>query len=82
MFGLQSVQQNGFNLVSVFLLGVIATFVGPQYIFVLAPFVVGTIVLALIRYSLKLLTGERATFGAGVDFLKGEPDEDETDVNP
>ncbi len=77
MFGLQSVQQNAFNLASVFLLGVLATFVGPQYIFVLAPFVVGAIVLALVRYSLKLLSGQRARFGSGVEFLEGEGEQDE-----
>ncbi len=78
MFGLQSVQQNGFNLTSVFLLGVLASVVGPQYILFLAPFVVGAIVLAMVRYSLSLLTGQRAKVGAGLEFLKGEPDVDET----
>jgi MFS family permease len=77
MFGLQSVQQNGFNLVTVFLLGLLATIVGPQYIFLLAPVVVGVIVLALIRYSLRLLSGSRAGAGAGVEFLKGDGDDDE-----
>lgn len=77
MFGLQSVQQNAFNLASVFLLGVLATFVGPQYIFVLAPFVVGVLVLSLVRYSLKLLSSDRVKIGAGVDFLKDEPDEED-----
>jgi MFS family permease len=79
MFGLQSVQQNAFNLASVFLLGVLATFVGPQYILVLAPFVVGIIVLALVRYSLKLLSSDRVKVGAGVDFLTDDSgDEDDT----
>ncbi len=83
MFGLQSVQQNAFNLVSVFLLGLLATVVGPQYIFFLAPFVVGAIVLSLVRYSLKVLTGERAKVGAGVDFLKeDQPDDDEDATTP
>ncbi len=77
VFGLQSVQQNGFNLAAVFLLGVFATFLGPQYIFFIAPFVVAAIVLLMTRFSLRHLTGERAKFGAGVDFLKGDPDEDD-----
>ena len=80
MFGLQSVQQNAFNLASVFVLGLLATVVGPQYIFVLAPIVVGAIVLALVRYSLKLLTGQRAKVRAAVDFLTEEPEHDETDT--
>jgi MFS family permease len=80
MFGLQSVQQNGFNLAAVFLLGVVATLVGPQYIFFLAPFVVGAIVLLMVRYSLRHLTGERAKYGAGVEFLEGKPDAEEADA--
>jgi MFS family permease len=82
MFGLQSVQQNAFNLASVFLLGLLATLVGPQYIFFLAPFVVAAIVLSLVRYSLKLLSGERARIGAGVDFLTDESEDDNTTANP
>jgi len=77
MFGLQSVQQNAFNLVSVFLLGVIATIVGPQYILFLAPLVVGAIVLSLVGYSLKLLTGLPAHVGAGVHFLTDSSDDDQ-----
>ncbi len=80
MFGLQSVQENAFNLASVFLLGLVAMLVGPQYVMVLAPFIVGAIVLILIRFSLRLLTGTRAKYGAGVDFLKGDQDEDDGDV--
>jgi MFS family permease len=74
MFGLQSVQENAFNLAAVFLLGLVATLVGPQYIFVLAPFIVGAIVLMMVRYSLRHLTGKRAKYGAGVEFLRGEAD--------
>jgi MFS family permease len=80
MFGLQSVQQNAFNLASVFLLGVLATIVGPQYIFFLAPFVVGIIVLALVRYSLKLLSSQRTHLGAGVEFIEYDQDDDEADT--
>jgi MFS family permease len=76
VFGLQSVQQNGFNLVSVFLLGVVASFVGPQYIFVVAPFIVGGIVLSMVRYSFRQVTGERVAAGAPVKFLTREADEE------
>ncbi len=78
MFGLQSVQQNAFNLTAVFLLGVLATIVGPQYVLVLAPFVVGAIILLLVRYSLGLLKALPAQFGVGVHFLTEESDDDET----
>jgi MFS family permease len=77
IFGLQSVQQNAFNLAAVLLLGVIASLAGPQYIFLMAPFIVGVIVLGMVRYSLRHLTGERAKFGAGAAFLTQEPDADD-----
>jgi MFS family permease len=77
IFGLQSVQQNAFNLVAVLLLGIFATLTGPQYIFILAPFLVATIVLGMVRYSLRHLTGERAKFGAGTAFLTQESDSDD-----
>jgi MFS family permease len=77
IFGLQSVQQNAFNLAAVLLLGVFATLTGPQYIFILAPFLVGSIVLGMVRYSLRHLTGERAKFGAGTAFLTEETGSDD-----
>ena len=79
IFGLQSVQQNAFNLVAVLLLGVFATLTGPQYIFLLAPFVVGATVLGMVRYSLRHLTGERAKFGTGVEFLAQDSDAADTE---
>ena len=78
MFGLQSVQQNAFNLASVFLLGLLATAVGPQYIFILAPIVVAVILMALIRYSLGLLTGKHVKLGAGIDFLEVQDENDQS----
>ncbi len=80
IFGLQSVQQNAFNLAAVLLLGIIATLTGPQYIFLVAPFLVGGIVLAMVRYSLRHLTGDRAKFGAGVEFLTQEPENEDAAV--
>jgi len=80
IFGLQSVQQNAFDLAAVLLLGLLATLTGPQYIFLVAPFVVGVIVLGMVRYSLRHLTGERAKYGAGMEFLTQESDSDDAAV--
>jgi MFS family permease len=80
IFGLQSVQQNAFDLAAVLLLGFLATLTGPQYIFLVAPFVVGAIVLGMVRYSLSHLTGERAKYGAGMEFLTQESDADDAAV--
>jgi MFS family permease len=79
LFGLQSVQQNAFNLASVFLLGIVATIVGPQYIFIVAPIAVAAIVLAVVGYSFRQATGAQVSVRTEVEFLTHEPDENDPD---
>jgi MFS family permease len=76
IFGLQQVQQNGFNLASVFILGIVATLTGPQYIFFVAPLVVGSIVLMLVRYSFRHTSEEPIQRGEAAHFLVDEREED------
>lgn len=77
MFGLQQVQQNGFNLAAVFSLGIVATIVGPQYVFFVAPLVVGSAVLLLVRYSFKHTSAEPIKRGEAAHFLIDERAEDQ-----
>jgi predicted MFS family arabinose efflux permease len=69
IFGLGEVQENALNLVSVFLLGVVATVTGPQYVFILAPLVVGTIVMGLLGYAFRTTTGERGDLSESIEFI-------------
>lgn len=77
MFGLQQVQQNAFNLAAVFTLGIVATIVGPQYVFFIAPVVVGAAVLLLVRYSFRHTSDEPVARGAAGHFLTEVRPEDE-----
>jgi MFS family permease len=77
IFGLQQVQQNAFNLASVFILGIVATITGPQYIFFVAPLVVGSIVLMLVRYSFRHTSEEPIQRGDAAHFLIDERAEDQ-----
>lgn len=77
IFGLQQVQQNAFNLASVFALGVVATIVGPKNVFFIAPLVVGTAVLLLVRYSFKHTSTEPVHRGDAGRFLIEERPEDQ-----
>jgi MFS family permease len=77
MFGLQQVQQNAFNLASVFTLGIVATIVGPQYVFFIAPLVVGAAVLLLVRYSFAHTATEPVVHGEAAHFLIEQRPEDE-----
>ena len=81
IFGLQQVQQNAFNLASVFLLGVVATLVGPRYVFFIAPFVVGAAVLLMVRYSLRHTGQTDLHRGDAVHFLTEQRAEDEQIVD-
>jgi MFS family permease len=81
MFGLQQVQQNAFNLAAVFSLGIVATIVGPQYVFFIAPLVVGSAVLLLVRYSFKRSSDEPIARGAAAHFLIDERAEDQEIVD-
>lgn len=69
IFGLGEVQENALNLISVFLLGVVATVTGPQYVFIVAPLVIGTIVMGLIGYAFRTTTGERADLTESIEFI-------------
>ncbi len=77
MFGLQQVQQNAFNLASVFLLGIVATIVGPSAVFLIAPLIVGTIVLLLVRYSFRHASKEPVARGRAARFLTEKREEDD-----
>lgn len=77
MFGLQQVQQNAFNLAAVFTLGIVATIVGPQYVFFIAPLVVGAAVLLLVRYSFAHIAQEPVVRGQAAHFLIEARPEDE-----
>jgi MFS family permease len=80
IFGLQQVQQNAFNLASVFILGVVATFTGPQFVFFVAPIVVAAIVLALVRYSFRRTPDAPGGRGVAAHFLVDKQVEDEQSV--
>jgi hypothetical protein len=81
MFGLQQVQQNAFNLASVFLLGVVATVVGPEKVFFVAPLVVGAAVLMMVRYSFKHAGQTRVARGEAARFLTEQRPEDEVIID-
>jgi predicted MFS family arabinose efflux permease len=69
IFGLGEVQENALNLTSIFLLGVVATITGPQYVFILAPLVIGSIVMALLGYAFRATTGDRGDLSQSIDFI-------------
>jgi MFS family permease len=69
VFGLQQVQENAFNLVAILTLGGIATIIGPQRIFLIAPIIVGVLGLALITYSFRHTTGKVPHLSQSIDFL-------------
>ncbi len=69
VFGLQQVQENALNLISVVLLGFAATVTGPQYIFLVAPIIVVGAVLGLVRYSYRHTTGEFPEFSESIEFF-------------
>jgi Na+/melibiose symporter-like transporter len=69
IFGLQEVQENALNLITVVALGLVATVTGPQYIFLMAPIVVIGLVLGLVRYSIQHTTGETPELGESIDFF-------------
>lgn len=81
MFGLQQVQQNAFNLASVFILGVIATIVGPELVFLIAPVIVCSAVLLMVRYSFKHAGKPRLERGEAAKFLTEVRPEDEIIVD-
>ncbi len=81
IFGLQQVQQNGFNLAAVFLLGVVATVTGPEYVFLVAPLVVGAAVLLMVRYSFRHAGQVRVARGEAARFLTEQRPEDEVIVD-
>lgn len=55
IFGLQDVQRNLLSLISVLGLGLIASWVGPQVVMIIAPVVVGALVLWMLRYSYRTI---------------------------
>jgi MFS family permease len=69
IFGLEQVQENALNLISVFLLGLVATLTGPKYIFIVAPIVVIGAVLGLVRYAYRHTTGETPELSESIDFF-------------
>ncbi len=69
IFGLQQVQENALNLIVIILLGALAAVTGPQYIFLVAPFIVVAIALALIAYSSRHTTGKTPHLSESIDFL-------------
>lgn len=76
IFGLQQVQQNAFNLAAVFLLGIVATIVGPEYVFFVAPLLVGAAVILMVRYSFRHAGQARITRREATRFLIEERPED------
>ena len=69
VFGLEQVQENALNLASIFLLGIVATITGPQYVFIVAPLVIGAIVMGLLGYAFRTTTGQRADISQSIDFF-------------
>ena len=82
IFGLQQVQENVLNLVVILSLGLIAYVTGPQYIFLFAPIVVGTLGLALLYYTFWHTTGIAPHLSESIGFLvEDRPPEEIHDVN-
>jgi hypothetical protein len=69
IFGMGQVQENALNLMTIFLLGLVAMVTGPQYIFIVAPLVVTLVVLSLLRYSYRHMTGETPALMESIDFI-------------
>jgi len=82
VFGLQQVQQNALNLTSIFLLGAVATVTGPQYVFIAAPLVGGSIVMGLLGYTFRATTGKLGDFAQGIAFMAEDaPPEEVEDIS-
>ncbi len=77
IFGLEQVQQNALNLATVFILGIVATITGPQYIFFVAPVLVGVMVMLLVRYSFKHAGEVRLELGGAAKFMADAQPEDD-----
>jgi MFS family permease len=52
-FGLQEVQKNALNIVTIVGLGAVASLTGPRFVFVVAPLVVAAPIVWLLRYSYR-----------------------------
>ena len=59
VFGLNSVQNNMLNLFTIMGLGIVAAIVGPQIVFLVAPLLIGAVMIWFLRYS-YLNAGEAA----------------------
>ena len=51
VFGLNSVQNNMLNLCTIMGLGIVAAIVGPQIVFLIAPLLIGAVMIWFLRYS-------------------------------
>jgi MFS family permease len=87
IFGLNSVQNNALNLVTIMGLGIVAEIVGPQLVFLVAPLVIGMAMAWFLRYS-YLSEGKAApTLAERREFFTVDPDAPDaetsaTDVEP
>ncbi len=81
IFGLEQVQQNALDLATVFILGIVATITGPQYIFFVAPVLVGAMVVMLVRYSFRHAGNVRVERGGAARFMAEERPEDKVVID-
>lgn len=75
IFGMQEVKENIVTLVLVLALGTISTFTGPKIVFIVAPIVVFGVVIALLRYSHRMIGGESITTREAWDSLMDSDEE-------
>jgi MFS family permease len=68
-FGLQEVQENGLTFLTVISMGALASVVGPQAVFVMAPFVVIAPVIMLLRYAYRHRRGDPVGPGEALGML-------------
>lgn len=69
VFGMEKVVENALTVVVMLSLGAVATALGPQVVFVIAPIAVFAIVVWLIRYSFRATGGQAPTSRAVVEEL-------------
>jgi Na+/melibiose symporter-like transporter len=74
VFGMEKVVENMLTVVTMLTLGTVATLVGSQFVFVVAPMAVLAIIIWLIRYSFRATGLEAPTTRAVVKELREGPD--------
>jgi MFS family permease len=74
IFGMQSVQNNALSLITVMLLGIVATLTNIQFVLFAGPIIIGGLVLWLVRYSFKHIGRDRMTLRQELHYLGSDPE--------